>query len=148
VLVVLAGLVGCGDDADALTRDEAEKSLRDYLSAVSDGDYSAAAEPLVLGDEPLEERDDLEPLATDALTVASVADGLARYCAAGCPDATDMTLVPEEQDDAFVATVVFGEPRGHPLNRTLRIMATPDGEVAIRGLPPSGTGEMISPGGP
>jgi hypothetical protein len=146
--VLLAGIVGCGDDADALTSDEAETALRDYLSAAADGDYRAAAEPLVLGDEPLEERDDLAPLAVDSLTVAAVADGLSRYCAAGCPDVTDMAVVLDDRDDGFVATVIFGEPRGHPLNRTLRIVPTADGDVAIRGLPPAGTGETVSLAGP
>ena len=117
---------------------QAEGTLRGYLAALSDGDYRAAAVLLVGGDDPLDERTDLEVLQLDELSAESLADALAEYCGGGCVEPTSVVLTRPDDDGGFRATVGFGEPRGHPVQRPFVVWATPDGEPYVRGLPPPG----------
>lgn len=115
---------------------QAEHTLRDYLAALSDGDYRTAAVLLVGGDESLGERTDLAPLQLDELSVESLADALAAYCRDGCVEPTSVVMTRTDGDGGYRAMVDFGEPRGHVVQRPFVVWATPDGEAYVRGLPP------------
>lgn len=115
---------------------QAEDTLWDYLAALSDGDYRTAAVLLVGGDEPLDERTDLAALRLDELSVGSLADAFAAYCRGGCVEPTSVVMTRPDGDGGYRATVDFGEPRGHLVQRPFVVWATPDGEPYVRGLPP------------
>jgi hypothetical protein len=134
------------DDAPLLGADQAEDTLRDYLAVVADDDYRAAAVLLVGGDEPLDERDDLAVLDLDELTVESLASALAAYCRDGdCVEPTSVVIGDLDRDRGYEATVDFGEPRGHPVQRTFVVWATSDRQPYVRGLPPRGLTPIPTP---
>ena len=123
---------------------EAKRVLGDYLDAVEHGDYAAAAELLAVGDEALGERPDLRPLEVDELSVEALAAGLEDYCSNGCIALTSIDL-DEAGGSAYRAVVSFGEPRGHPLERSFTVGERDDGTRYVRGLPPAGTGTLPRP---
>ncbi|HEY3141655.1 MAG TPA: hypothetical protein VGJ86_11025 [Acidimicrobiales bacterium] len=125
------------DEADGpINSDEAQGVLRDYLAAIEGADYTAAAKFLAAGDEPIAD------LPTADLSVDSIARALAEYCAPGCLASTAVILYQPDDRQAYVAVVTFGEPRGHPLERSFVVWATDEGEPYVRGLPPAGTGAI------
>jgi hypothetical protein len=122
------------DDGRGLSEEEAEAVVADYLDAVEQQDYREAARFLAGGSAG--DRPDLAPLVVDDPTVDGIAAGLAEYCREGCLSPTAMAV--EAEGDHYVVVVTFGEPRGHPLQRTFVV-----GEGAdVRGLPPAGTGTL------
>ena len=110
--------------------------LHDYLAAIEGEDYTAAAELLAAGDEPIAD------LPTADRSVDSIARALAEYCSAGCLASTAVSLYQPDDRQAYVAVVTFGEPRGHPLERSFVVGETAGGVPYIRGLPPAGTGSL------
>lgn len=127
------------DSALRLSADEAEIVVRDYLAALADEDYEAAAALLAGGDEPLDQRSDLAVLQVGELSVEALTEALAGYCGdGGCISPTSVSLAVRELPDVgYVATVEFGEPRGHPLHRPFVVWATPEGHPYVHGLPPA-----------
>jgi hypothetical protein len=148
VCLVVAAVAGaCGRTEHSLVPEaprSPEAVLHDYLDAVESQDYRAAAELLAAGEEPLDARRDLDPLAVEGASVAELAAGLADYCRDGCLAATDIALADAAGSEGR-AVVQFGEPRGHPLERTFTVGRTEDGDPYVRGLPPSGTGSLYTP---
>lgn len=146
VVLALVVLVGCGgDDAEAptLTEAQAESAVRDYVAAVHEGDYANAARFLTRGDTSLDARPDLVKLGVDAATVDAVAEGLDRYCQPSCAALSGVDLDgPDSQ--SYTATVEFGEPRGHPLQRSFAVGVDADGKPYVQGLPPAGDGAIGS----
>lgn len=115
---------------------QAEDTVREYLGALADSNYRTAAVLLVGGDETLDERTDLTALRLDELSAGSLTDALAAYCGRGCVEPTSVAITGPNGASGYRATVGFGEPRGHPVQRSFVVWATPDGEPYVRGLPP------------
>ena len=123
-LLAAAGVVRwLADDDTAFSAEDAEAVLDDYLDAFEQEDYAAAAELLAAGDD------------TD----------LAEHCRDGCLDATAIALPEPDGEREYVAVVTFGEPRGHPLERTFVVGQTDAGRPYVRGVPPQGTGILYTP---
>jgi hypothetical protein len=72
--------------------------------------------------------------------VRALTAGLADYCSNCCLAATSMT-VRGADDGAYLVVASFGEPRGHPLERSFTV-GEDDGTRYVRGLPPAGTGTL------
>jgi hypothetical protein len=134
-LVATLGFVRWPRSEDVDTRAVVE----DYLDAVEREDYQAAAELLVAGPS---ERSDLDPLAIDEPTAREIAAGLAAYCRAGCIAPTGIGTPEPDGQGRDIVIVTFGEPRGHPLQRSMIVGETDDGRPYVRGLPPAGTGTI------
>lgn len=109
------------EDDGPLTEEEAETVVGDYLDAVEREDYPAAAQ-LAGGD--------------------SDPSALADHCRDGCLAATGI-VVDADGSGRYVAVVTFGEPRGHPLQRSFVVGEDDDGRPYVRGLPPAGTGTIV-----
>jgi hypothetical protein len=111
------------DDDAAFSAEDAQAVLDDYLDALAQEDYAAAADFLAADDD------------TD----------LAEHCEDGCLDATSIALPEADGAREYVAVVTFGEPRGHPLERSFVVGETADGRPYVRGVPPQGTGILYTP---
>lgn len=108
---------------DDFTAADAEAVLDDYLDAMAEEDYEAAAGFLATDDD------------TD----------LAEHCRDGCLTATSIAEPTPRGDSEYLVVVTFGEPRGHPLERSFVVGETADHEPYVSGQPPQGTGVLYTP---
>lgn len=120
VTLLAGGAAALGRADDTFTENDAEAVLDDYLDAMERADYTVAAHLSAEGDE---------------------AD-LAEHCRDGCLAATSVAVPTPRGDHAYLAVVTFGEPRGHPLQRSFVIEEDDDGQARVDGLPPAGTGTI------
>lgn len=120
LLAGTAVALGQADDDDTFTADDAAAVLADYLDAVEREDYPAAAALWAEGDE---------------------AD-LAEHCRNGCLGPTSVATPTPRGDHEYVVVATFGEPRGHPLERSFVVEEDAEGQASVQGLPPAGTGTI------